>query len=136
MLVWPGQRYPLGATYDGVGTNFALYSSVAESVDLCLFDAAGNERRVPLPEVDAYVWHVFLTGVQPGQRYGFRVHAPWDPARGLRGNPNKLLLDPYAKAVDGDVRWHPALYDHEQDDVTRMSTTDSAPHMPKAVVVN
>src|SRR5918993_628015 len=102
MLVWPGQRYPLGATYDGVGTNFALYSSVAESVDLCLFDAAGNERRIPLPEVDAYVWHVFLTGVQPGQRYGFRVHGAWDPARGQRCNPHKLLLDPYAKAVDGD----------------------------------
>ncbi len=107
MLVWPGRRYPLGATYDGVGTNFAVYSAVAEAVELCLFDAAGDEQRIDLTEVDAYVWHVFLTGVQPGQRYGFRVYGPWDPAKGLRCNPHKLLLDPYAKAIDGDVRLAP-----------------------------
>jgi len=136
MLVWPGSRYPLGATYDGVGTNFALYSAVAEAVELCLFDAEGREQRIDLNEVDAYVWHVFLTGVQPGQRYGFRVYGPWDPAAGHRCNPHKLLLDPYAKAIDGDVSWHPALYGHDQADPDAMSTTDSAPYVPKAVVVN
>ncbi|GIF78069.1 glycogen debranching protein GlgX [Asanoa siamensis] len=136
MLVWPGRRYPLGATYDGVGTNFAVYSAVAEAVELCLFDAAGDEQRIDLTEVDAYVWHVFLTGVQPGQRYGFRVYGPWDPARGLRCNPHKLLLDPYAKAIDGDVHWHPAVYGHDLSDPDTMSTTDSAPYLPKAVVVN
>jgi glycogen operon protein len=136
MLVWPGRRYPLGATYDGVGTNFALYSEVAEAVELCLFDADGTEQRIELPEVDAFVWHVFLTGVEPGQRYGFRVHGPYDPGRGLRCNPNKLLLDPYAKAVDGDVRWDPALYGYDMAHPERMSEVDSAAFMPKAVVVN
>jgi len=136
MLVWPGRRYPLGATYDGVGTNFALYSEVAEAVELCLFDADGTEQRIELPEVDAFVWHVFLTGVEPGQRYGFRVHGSYDPGRGLRCNPNKLLLDPYAKAVDGDVRWDPALYGYDLEHPERMSEVDSAAFMPKAVVVN
>jgi isoamylase len=138
MQVWPGQRYPLGASYDGTGTNFALFSEVADSVELCLFDewGLGNERRVTLTEVDAYVWHAYLPGIEPGQRYGFRVHGPWEPGRGRRCNPNKLLLDPYAKAVDGDVEWHPAAYDYEFDDPGRMSTADSAPYMPKAVVVN
>src|ERR1700742_135886 len=127
MLVWPGRRYPLGATYDGVGTNFAIYSEVAEAVELCLFDADGTEQRIELPEVDAFVWHVFLTGVEPGQRYGFRVHGPYDPGRGLRNNPNKLLLDPYAKAVDGDVRWDAALYGYDLEHPERMSEVDSAP---------
>ncbi len=136
MLVWPGRRYPLGATYDGVGTNFAIYSEVAEAVELCLFDADGTEQRIELPEVDAFVWHVFLTGVEPGQRYGFRVHGPYDPGRGLRCNPNKLLLDPYAKAVDGDVRWDPALYGYDLAHPERVSEVDSAPFVPKAVVVN
>ncbi|MEJ3746298.1 glycogen debranching protein GlgX [Actinomycetes bacterium KLBMP 9797] len=136
MLVWPGRRYPLGATYDGVGTNFAIYSEVAEAVDLCLFDANGKEERVELREVDAFVWHVFLTGVEPGQRYGFRVHGPYDPGRGVRCNPNKLLLDPYARAIDGDVRWHPSLYGYDLRHPDRMSELDSAEHMPKAVVVN
>ncbi|WP_213450749.1 glycogen debranching protein GlgX [Rhizomonospora bruguierae] len=136
MLVWPGRRYPLGATYDGTGTNFALYSEVAEKVELCLFDRAGRERRVRLHEVDAFVWHSYLPGVEPGQRYGYRVHGPYDPAQGLRCNPNKLLLDPYAKAVDSDVDWDPALYGYEMGHPERMSTTDSAPFMPKGVVVN
>ncbi|MEH1128268.1 glycogen debranching protein GlgX [Micromonospora sp. CPCC 206061] len=136
MLVWPGRRYPLGATYDGVGTNFAIYSEMAEGVDLCLFTSDGTEQRIELAEVDAFVWHAFLTGVEPGQRYGFRVHGPYDPGRGLRCNPNKLLLDPYAKAVDGDVSWHRSLYGYDMDHPERMSVTDSGPHMPKAVVVN
>jgi isoamylase len=135
MLVWPGRRYPLGATYDGVGTNFALYSEVAEGVELCLFEGNGAEQRIELREVDAFVWHVFLTGVEPGQRYGFRVHGPYDPGRGLRCNPHKLLLDPYAKAIDSDVWWHPALYGYDREHPERMSEVDSARQMPKAVVV-
>jgi isoamylase len=134
--VWPGQRYPLGAIYDGMGTNFAVFSEVAEAVELCLFGDDGSERRVPLPEVDAFVWHAYLPGVEPGQRYGYRVHGPYDPARGRRCNPHKLLLDPYARAIDGDVRWHPALYGYEWGSPESMSTTDSAPYLPKAVVVN
>ncbi|MFE9656890.1 glycogen debranching protein GlgX [Micromonospora sp. NPDC006431] len=139
MQVWPGESYPLGATYDGMGTNFAIFSEVAEKIELCLFDEwdTGAERRVELREVDAYVWHAYLPGIGPGQRYGYRVHGPWDPANGVRGNPHKLLLDPYAKAVDGEVAWDPALYDYELGgDPDRMSETDSAPFMPKSVVVN
>ena len=138
MQVWPGQRYPLGATYDGTGTNFAIFSEVAEGVELCLFDewGLGNERRVTMQEVDAYVWHAYLPGVEPGQRYGYRVHGRYDQGAGLRCNPNKLLLDPYAKAIDEDVRWDPAVYDYDFDEPSRMSTTDSAPFVPKGVVVN
>jgi isoamylase len=138
MQVWPGQRYPLGATYDGTGTNFAIFSEVAEGVELCLFDewGLGNERRITMQEVDAYVWHAYLPGVEPGQRYGYRVHGHFDPGAGLRCNPHKLLLDPYAKAIDDDVRWDPAVYDYDFDDPGRMSTADSAPFVPKAVVVN
>jgi isoamylase len=109
LQVWPGKPYPLGATYDGTGTNFAIFSEVAECVELCLFDDQGNEQRIRLPEVDAFVWHAYLPGVEPGQRYGFRVYGPYDPGRGLRCNRNKLLLDPYAKAIDGDVAWDPSV---------------------------
>src|ERR1044071_6427683 len=99
MQIWPGSAYPLGATYDGSGTNFALFSEVAERVELCLIDDDPDsgervETRGGLAEVAAFVWHPYLPGVQPGQRYGFRVHGPWDPAQRLRCNPNKLLLDP------------------------------------------
>ena len=104
MDIWPGAPYPLGATYDGGGTNFALFSEVAERVELCLFDDAGAERRVELPERDGLIWHGYLPRVGPGQRYGYRVHGPYDPAAGLRCNPAKLLLDPYAKAIDGHDR--------------------------------
>jgi len=138
MQVWPGQRYPLGATYDGMGTNFAIFSEVAQSVELCLFDDSddGNEQRIRLHEVDAFVWHAYLPGVEPGQRYGFRVHGRYEPSRGLRCNPSKLLLDPYAKAIDGDVKWNPAIYGYDFTDHDRPSQADSAPFMPKAVVVN
>jgi glycogen operon protein len=136
MWVWPGQRYPLGASYDGTGTNFAIFSEVAEGVELCLFAADGTESRHWLYEVDAFVWHAFVPGLEPGQRYGFRVHGPYDPTRGLRCNPNKLLLDPYAKAIDGDVRWDQALYGYDWEYPDRMSTSDSAPFLPKSVVVN
>jgi isoamylase len=136
MQVWPGHRYPLGATYDGTGTNFAIFSEVAEAVELCLFDASGNERKVQLHEQDAFVWHAYLPGVEPGQRYGYRVYGPYDPSRGLRCNPHKLLLDPYARAVDSDIDWHPSLYAYDMDDPDRMSDLDSAAHMAKGVVVN
>src|SRR3954469_18468417 len=107
---WPGSAYPLGATYDGTGTNFALFSEVADFVELCLFDEAGTETRVRLDEVDGFVHHGFLLGVGPGQRYGYRVHGPYDPEQGQRCNPHKLLIDPYARAVSGKVDWDPSLF--------------------------
>ena len=99
--VWPGSAYPLGATYDGAGTNFALFSEIAEKVELCLISREGTETRIPLEEVDGYVWHAYLPTVSPGQRYGYRVHGPYDPENGHRCDPSKLLLDPYGKAFDG-----------------------------------
>jgi isoamylase len=136
--VWPGEPYPLGAWYDGIGTNFTLFSEVAEGVELCLFDAAGGgEERVDIREVDGYVWHCFLPGVGPGQRYGYRVHGPHDPEAGLRCNPAKLLLDPYAKAVDGQVTWSPAVYGYPLGgDDRKRDDGDSAAFMPKGVVAN
>jgi pullulanase/glycogen debranching enzyme len=108
--MWPGGAYPLGARYDGAGTNFALFSEAAEQVELCMFDDDGVETRVALREVDAFVWHGYLPGVGPGQRYGYRVHGPYNPAAGHRCNPAKLLLDPYAKAIDGGVHWDQAVF--------------------------
>src|SRR3712207_9194202 len=99
MQIWPGRPYPLGATYDGTGTNFAIFSEVAERIELCLIDELGMETRMDLPEVDAFVWHGYLPAAQPGQRNGYRVHGPYDPSRGPRCNPNKLLLDPDRKSV-------------------------------------
>src|SRR5690606_27541932 len=110
---WPGRPAPLGATFDGAGTNFSLFSDVADFVEVCLFDDDGTETRVRLEEVTAFCHHGYLPGVMPGQRYGFRVHGPWDPAAGHRCNPAKLLLDPYATAVDGQIDNHPSL--HERD---------------------
>ncbi len=136
MQVWPGTPYPLGATYDGSGTNFALFSEVAEKVELCLFDADDNESRIELPEVDGFVWHVFLPGVEPGQRYGYRVHGPRDVALGKRCNPNKLLLDPYTKAIDGSIDWDESLFGYHFSDPELMNDDDSAVHMPKCVVIN
>ncbi|MGX5682185.1 glycogen debranching protein GlgX [Schumannella luteola] len=133
---WPGSAYPLGATYDGEGTNFALFSESADAVDLCLFDAAGTETRVPLQEVDAFVWHAYLPGVAPGQRYGYRVHGEFDPARGLRSNPNKLLLDPYAKATAGDIQWNQSLFGYDFDNPEQRNDEDSAASMMLGVVVD
>jgi glycogen operon protein len=132
---WPGSPYPLGATYDGSGTNFALFSEVAEMVELCLFDADGTEQRVSLRERDAFVWHGYLPGIGPGQRYGFRVHGPYDPANGHRCNPSKLLLDPYAKQIDGEVDWDQSCFSYNWDDES-FNDEDSAPHMPKCVVIS
>ncbi len=138
--VWPGAPYPLGATWDGTGTNFALFSEVAEQVELCLLsgeeDAQLTENRIALTEVDGFVWHCYLPDVGPGQRYGYRVHGPYDPGRGLRCNPAKLLLDPYGKAVSGEVRWHESLFGYRFTDPTRVNTADSAPYVPKNVVIN
>ncbi len=142
MHAWPGNPYPLGATYDGSGTNFALFSEVAERVELCLFDGDRNETRVELTEVDAYVWHCYLPQVQPGQRYGYRVHGPYDPEQGHRCNPHKLLLDPYAKATDGEIDWDQALFGYDFGDeknaltVAGRNDEDSAPHMTLGVVIN
>jgi glycogen operon protein len=141
MRVWPGSPYPLGATWDGNGTNFALFSRVAERVELCLFGGDGPahdaaETRVELTEADGFTWHGYLPGVGPGQRYGYRVHGPWEPASGHRCNPAKLLLDPYAKAVEGDVRWGEPVFGHRADDQSAPSQSDSAPFMPRSVVVS
>jgi glycogen operon protein len=135
--VSPGDAYPLGATFDGLGTNFSLFSNAAEAVELCLFDERGVESRFSLPEVDAYCWHGHLEGVEPGQRYGYRVHGSYKPEDGQRCNPAKLLIDPYAKAVDGEVQWgqSPYSYDLEADDL-QIDTSDSAASMPKAIVVD
>ena len=140
MSIWPGTPYPLGATWDGWGTNFALFSEVAERVELCLFDEADGgeleETRVELTEADAFVWHGYLPGIAPGQLYGYRVHGPYDPPRGLRCDGSKLLLDPYAKAVEGELRWDEALFDYQFASPRKRNTTDSAPYMPKNVVIN
>ncbi|WP_207457194.1 glycogen debranching protein GlgX [Herbiconiux sp. SYSU D00978] len=136
MQTWPGSPYPLGATFDGSGTNFALFSEAAERVELCLFDDAGEETRVELHEVDAYVWHAYLPSVQPGQRYGYRVHGPYDPENGLRMNPNKLLLDPYAKATTGEIDWDQSLFSYNFGDPDSRNDDDSAAHMTKGVVIN
>jgi isoamylase len=134
--IWPGRAYPLGATFDGSGTNFALFSEVAEKVELCLFDEAGAETRVELNEVDAYVWHGYLPRVQPGQRYGYRITGPWAPEQGLRCNPNKLLLDPYAKATSGDIDWNQSLFGYNFGDEDSRNDDDSAANMTKGVVIN
>ena len=131
--------YPLGASYDGAGVNFALFSQVAQKVELCLFDEEDRETRVEMTEQNSYVWHNYLPGIQPGQRYGYRVYGPYDPARGLRCNPNKLLLDPYAKAIEGNIDGDESLYSYwfkSPEDVTSMNTLDSAPHTMKSAVVN
>ncbi|GAA0330468.1 glycogen debranching protein GlgX [Actinoallomurus spadix] len=134
--VWPGDPYPLGAHYDGAGTNFALFSEAATRVELCLFDDEGGETRLELPETSGSVWHGYLPTVGPGQRYGYRVHGPYDPGNGQRCNPNKLLLDPYAKAVEGDVDWDESLFSYRFADPSARNDDDSARHLPKSVVIN
>jgi isoamylase len=142
MQTWPGRPYPLGATFDGTGTNFALYSSVAKRVELCLLTDDNVETRIDVTETDAHVWHVYLPGVGPATRYGYRVHGPYAPASGHRCNPAKLLLDPYAKAVEGDLDGDPSLFSYPFSD-TRQATTGTTPddadslgHTMVSVVVN
>src|SRR5919107_1225899 len=137
MRLWPGSSFPLGATYDGTGTNFAVFSEVADAVELCLFDADGTETRVALPERTAQAWHGYAPTVGPGQRYGFRVHGPYDPAAGLRCHPSKLLLDPYATAVEGEVDWGEAMFTYRFDAPDGpVNDRDSGPHMLKGVVTS
>jgi isoamylase len=133
----PGEPFPLGATWDGRGTNFAVFSEIAEAVDLCLFDDAGRETRVRLPERTAFCWHGYLPGVRPGQRYGFRVHGPWNPSQAQRCNPAKLLVDPYAKSISGDIEWNDAVFPYPLggDDLQR-DERDSAVYVPKSVVID
>ncbi len=141
--VWPGEAFPLGATWDGGGTNFSLFSENAERVELCLFDADDNEERVELRERTAFNWHCYLPGVEPGQRYGYRVHGPYAPLEGHRFNPAKLLIDPYAKAIEGPVAYDrasvlPYVPSEPGDDDAdlEIDDVDDAEAMPKSVVVD
>ena len=131
--------YPLGASYDGAGVNFALYSQVAQKVELCLFDEHDAETRIEMTEQNSYVWHNYIPGLQPGQRYGYRVYGPHDPMHGLRCNPNKLLLDPYAKAIEGNIDGDESLFSYwfkSPDDTSAMNDLDSAAHTMKSAVIN
>jgi isoamylase len=137
-IPWRGNPYPLGATWDGAGVNFAIFSEHAESIELCLFAAdGGNEQRVRMVEQTDLVWHCYLPDVRPGQRYGYRVYGPYDPGAGHRFNPNKLLVDPYAKRIDGAVNWDDSLFGYRigEDDLVP-DERDSSPFVPKSVVVN
>ena len=136
MQKWPGKPYPLGATFDGSGTNFSLFSEIADTVQLCLIDEDGTEQRIPFDEVDGFVWHMFLPDIQPGQRYGYRVHGPYDPSRGHRCDPNKLLLDPYARAIDGQIDGDQALFSYEFGKPHELHEEDSAGHTMTSVVIN
>src|SRR5215217_8784444 len=142
--VWPGDPFPMGATWDGGGTNFSIFSENAERVELCLFDEHDNEERVELKEITAYNWHCYLPLVGPGQRYGYRVDGPYEPRQGHRFNPAKLLLDPYARALSGSLEWRPELASHPDapadvpaDHVELLpDPRDSAGALPKSVVVD
>ncbi|MCX3062739.1 glycogen debranching protein GlgX [Streptomyces beihaiensis] len=136
MQVWPGRAFPLGASYDGAGTNFAVFSEAADRIELCLLHDDGSETAVELRETDAFVRHAYLPGVMPGQRYGYRVHGPYDPARGLRCNSAKLLLDPYARAMSGRIDWDEAVYGYRFGAPQTRNDRDSAPHTMASVVVN
>src|SRR5690349_10573566 len=140
--VWAGEPFPLGPEWDGEGTNFSIFSENAERVELCLFDGDGNEERIELRERTAFNWHCYLPGVGPGQHYGYRVHGPYEPKTGRRFNPAKLLIDPYAKAIDGAVKWDaanvlPYVPGGGGDDADLyIDETDSAPAVPKSVVID
>ncbi|WP_295129133.1 glycogen debranching protein GlgX [uncultured Chitinophaga sp.] len=142
MIVYPGNPYPLGATWDGKGVNFALYAENATNVEICLFKSAKDEieyTKIKMPERSHHVWHAYIPDIKPGQLYGFRVHGPYEPLNGLRFNANKLLIDPYAKAIAGVIDWHDALFGyevgHEEEDLS-FSELDSAPFIPKSVVID
>ena len=137
MVPQSGKPYPLGATSNGSGVNFSLFSSVAQSVELCLFDDAGRETRYELPDMTALCWHGYFPGLQPGQKYAFRVHGPWAPAAGLRCNSSKLLLDPYAKCIYGQVQWNEAVFPHYfTGSQSRRNDLDSARYVPRCVVID
>ena len=137
---YPGSPFPLGATYDGEGVNFALFSENATAVDLCLFDSkTAEEKRIRVKEIDNHIWHVYVPELKPGQLYGYRVYGPYEPQNGHRFNPNKLLIDPYAKALSGRVEWHHAIFGYEvgslEEDLS-FSEEDSASYVPKGVVID
>jgi len=134
--VWPGQPLPLGATFDGVGTNIAVFSEVAEAVELCVFGDDGEEQRFALPERSGSIWHAYFPDLGAGTRYGFRVHGPFDPGAGHRCNPNKLLLDPYARAIEGDIEWGQPMFGYTFGDPASRDDSDSAPFTAKSLVVN
>lgn len=134
--IWPGVGYPLGATWDGSGTNFSVFAEGAHGVELCLFDDAGNETKLELPEVTAHCFHGYVPGTGPGQRYGYRAHGPWDPQNGLRFNPQKLMLDPYAKAIEGDVEFVRDVFDHRAGNIDEMDIADSQASVPRSIVIS
>src|SRR5918997_6527741 len=142
MRIWPGLPYRLGATWDGAGVNFALFSEQATGVELCLFDASDptvETARVPFNERTDQVWHAYLPEARPGQLYGYRVHGPYEPRAGHRFNPHKLLIDPYGKALAGDVRWDDAVFGYTIGSAAAdlsFDERDSAPYVPKCVVVD
>ncbi|MCJ8165068.1 glycogen debranching protein GlgX [Pontibacter sp. E15-1] len=142
ITVYPGSPFPLGASYDGKGVNFALFADNATSVELCLFNSKDDTTehvRIEITERTHYVWHVYLPDVHAGQLYGYRVHGPYEPQNGHRFNPNKLLIDPYAKAIAGTINWHDSLFGYDvksPDADLSFSTLDSAPYVPKSVVVD
>src|SRR5688572_3352724 len=128
MRVLPGRPFPLGATWDGRGVNFALYSENATAVELCLLDKGRQETRIPIRERTGFTWHGYVASIKPGQAYGYRLSGPWEPDRGLRFNPNVLLLDPYAKALDGPERWDEGVFAYDMpsgDDRKRNNTNAS-----------
>jgi isoamylase len=138
--VYPGSPFPLGSTWDGEGVNFAIFSENATAIDLCLFDSAtGKEKKIRIKEVDNHIWHVYVPKLKPGQLYGYRVYGPYEPQNGHRFNPNKLLIDPYAKALSGRVEWNNAIFGYEmgnaEEDLS-FSEEDSAPYIPKSVVID
>ena len=141
-FAYPGSPYPLGATWDGEGVNFALFSQHATAVELCLYNSPTDKKesaKIKLRERSHYIWHIYMPGLKPGQLYGYRVHGPFDPHRGYRFNPNKLLIDPYAKAIAGTMQWHDSLFGYEvghADEDLSFSTLDSGPYVPKSVVIN
>ena len=140
--IYPGKPYPLGAHWNGEGVNFALYADNATGVTLCLFNNINDEsesQQIKLVERTHHVWHVYVEGLEPGQLYGYRVHGPYDPIQGHRFNPSKLLIDPYAKSIAGTIDWSDALFGYEighPDEDLSYSEIDSAPYIPKCVVVD
>lgn len=140
--IYPGRPYPLGATWDGEGVNFALFADSATAVELCLFKNKDDEvesQQIKVNERSHQIWHVYLPGIKPGQLYGYRVDGPYEPQNGNRFNVNKLLIDPYAKAISGVIDWHDALYGYEigsPDEDLSFSQMDSAPFIPKSVVID
>ena len=142
MRVWPGKPYPLGATWTGVGVNFALFSAHATKVELCLFDspdATVHSECIELPEHTDMVWHAFLPDIRPNQLYGYRVHGPYEPAAGHRFNPSKIVMDPYAKSVARTIRWGDEMFGYEvghaEADLS-LDTRDNAAFAPLAAVVD